>query len=81
LTVPGAVALCREIRACGARGLNVHHSALTRCLARALAAAGLAISVWTVDGPREMRRMVRLVVDNITTRRVDRLLALREEAA
>ncbi len=77
----GAEALCREIRECGARGLNTHHSALTRGLAHALAAAGLSISVWTVDGTNEMRRMLRLAVDNITTRRVDRLLALKEEAA
>jgi glycerophosphoryl diester phosphodiesterase len=80
-TVPGAAALCRLIRDCGARGLNVHHGALSGCLAHALSVAGLAISVWTVDSTREMRRMLRLAVDNITTRRVDRLLALREEAA
>jgi glycerophosphoryl diester phosphodiesterase len=80
-TGPGAASLCRVVRECGARGLNVHHRALSGCLARAFAAAGLAVSVWTVDGTKEMRRMLRLAVDNITTRRVDRLLALREEAA
>ena len=80
-TAPGSSTLCREIRACGARGLNVHHSAITRCLVRALTTAGLAVSVWTVDGEREMRRMLRLGVDNITTRRVDRLIALLQEAA
>lgn len=80
-TATGAARLCRLITECGARGLNVHHRALTRCLSRALAAAGLVISVWTVDRPREARRMVRLGVDMITTHRVDLVLALRQEAA
>ena len=68
---------CASIRACGALGLNAHYLFVTRRLARALSAAGLSVSVWTVDGEREMRRMLRLPVDNITTNRVDTLLALR----
>jgi glycerophosphoryl diester phosphodiesterase len=75
LTGAGARRLARRIRECGALGLNTHYSRLTRRLARVLRAQGLQVSVWTVDNPRAMRRMLRLGVDNITTRRVDTLLA------
>lgn len=77
-TVAGAAALAHKIQACGAQGLNVHHRLITRRLARALAAEGLYLWVWTVDGARRMRRMIRLPVDNITTCRADLLFALRK---
>jgi glycerophosphoryl diester phosphodiesterase len=77
LTATGAAAFARTIRASGALGLNVHHPFITRRLSRSLSAAGLSVSVWTVDGEDEMRRMLRLPADNITTNRVDTLLALR----
>jgi glycerophosphoryl diester phosphodiesterase len=77
LTASGASALARTIRAVGALGLNVHHRFITRRLARSLSADGLSVSVWTVDSARGMRRMLRLPVDNVTTRRVDQMLALR----
>jgi glycerophosphoryl diester phosphodiesterase len=77
LTVPGAAALARTIRACGALGLNAFHPFVTRRLGRSLSAAGLSVSVWTVDSEREMRRFLSMPVDNITTNRVDALLALR----
>lgn len=80
-TRAGAADLARRIRECGARGLNAPHRLVTRRLARALSAAGLVVSVWTVDDERGMRRMMRLPVDNITTRRVDRLLDLRDGGA
>ena len=76
-TAPGAAALARTILACGALGLNAHHLFVTRRLTRVLAKAGLSVSVWTVDGEREMRRFLSIPVDNITTNRVDVLLALR----
>jgi glycerophosphoryl diester phosphodiesterase len=81
LTDAGAAELARRIRESGARGLNVHHRLLTARLARRLRAAGLSVSVWTVDEVARMRRMMRLSVDNITTRRIDTLLALRNGEA
>jgi glycerophosphoryl diester phosphodiesterase len=78
LTAVGAAGFARTVKACGARGLNTHHLFVTRRLARALARAGLSLSVWTVDGEREMHRMLGLDVDNITTNRIDTLLALRD---
>ena len=77
ITAAGAARFAREIKACGARGLNTHHAFVTRTLVRALASAGLSLSVWTVDSEREMRRILDLDVDNITTNRIDALLALR----
>ena len=76
-TAVGAAAFPRVVQSCGALGLNVHHAFITRRLARSLSAAGLAVSVWTVDGEREMRRVLSMPADNITTNRVDVLLALR----
>ena len=80
-TDAGSAELARRIRECGALGLNVHHRLLTARLARCLRAAGLFVSAWTVDDVRRMRRMMRLSVDNITTRRIDTLLALRNGRA
>jgi glycerophosphoryl diester phosphodiesterase len=80
-TAAGAAVLLSRVRECGAVGLNVRHRLLTRGLARRLSAAGLSVSVWTVDDARAMRRMIRLSVDNITTRRIDALLALRDGGA
>jgi len=78
VTATGAAAFARTIRESGAIGLCVHHAFVTRRLARVLSAGGLVVWVWTVDGEREMRRMLHLPVDNITTNRVDTLLALRK---
>jgi glycerophosphoryl diester phosphodiesterase len=78
LTAAGATGLARTIRSCGALGLNAHHAFVNQRLSRSLSAAGLSVSVWTVDGEDEMRRMLRLPADNITTNRVDTLLALRD---
>jgi glycerophosphoryl diester phosphodiesterase len=76
-TAAGAAALVRTIKACGALGLNAHFLFVTRRLAHALTAAGLSVSVWTVDGEPEMRRMLHLPADNITTNRIDTLLTMR----
>jgi glycerophosphoryl diester phosphodiesterase len=76
-TARGAAALARAVGESGARGLNTHHAFVTRKVARAMREAGLQLSVWTVDGERGMRRMLRLGAHNITTNRVDVLLGLR----
>jgi glycerophosphoryl diester phosphodiesterase len=76
-TATGTAAFARIVKANGALGLNAHYLFVTRRLARVFSAAGLSVSVWTVDGEREMRRILHLPVDNITTNRIDTLLALR----
>ncbi len=75
-TRAGAESFARRVRGCGAVGLNTHKAFATSVLAGALARAGLELSVWTVDEEAEMRAILALGPDNVTTRRPDRLLAL-----
>lgn len=42
-------------------------------------AAGLGISVWTVDSPWAMRRVLRTQVDAVITNRAERFIAVRRE--
>jgi len=63
-------------RALGAVGLNMHYKYCGESVVRAAHRAGLLVSVWTVDEPAEMARLLRLGVDNITTRKPDVLREL-----
>ena len=64
-------ALVKTAEALGCAGLNIPYKTAGAKLLEEAHAAGLLVSVWTVDRVRAMRRMVRLGVDNITTRRPD----------
>jgi len=55
----------------GALGINISYRQCTKKLVRAAHASGLLVSVWTVDRRSAMKKMLRLGVDNITTRRPD----------
>jgi len=59
-----------------ALGVNIHHSICSEDLVAEAHKAGLLVSVWTVDRPRAMRKMLRLRVDNITTKKPDKLLEI-----
>ena len=63
-------------KALGAVGLNMPHKRCCKAVVRAARRAGLLVSVWTVDEPAEMARLLRLGVDNITTRHPDVLREL-----
>jgi len=63
-------------KALGALGPNIYYGQCTKKLVRAARAQDLLVSVWTVDSLAAMRRMLRLGVDNITTRRPDALLEI-----
>jgi len=63
--------LVRKAADCGAVGLNIHYRLCTQTLVDKAHAAGLAVSVWTVDNAPAMQKMIRYGVDNITTRRPD----------
>jgi glycerophosphoryl diester phosphodiesterase len=78
LTRSGARAVAGRIVDLGAIGLNTQPRFTSRTLARALSAERLSLSVWTVDRERGLRHSLRLPVDNITTRRIDLALALRD---
>ena len=68
-----AVARIKEL---GGIGLNSHYSHINRAMVAACHEAGLLVSAWTCNGVDEIKRMINCGVDNITTRRPDRLFAL-----
>lgn len=57
----------------GATVLSPHHALVTAELIRAAWAAGLPVTVWTVNKPAEMERLIDLGVDAIVTDYPDRL--------
>ncbi|MCH1638484.1 glycerophosphodiester phosphodiesterase [Paenibacillus timonensis] len=71
---------CDEGRASRCFGLNVPYQLVRPELVDAAKQAGLAVYVWTVSEPEDMRRMAGLGVDSITTRNVAELLAVKNEA-
>ena len=58
-------------KALGAVGLNLSFRFCNPAVMRAARKHGLLVSVWTVDSRADMARMLRLGVDNITTRHPD----------
>ncbi|MCL2300758.1 MAG: glycerophosphodiester phosphodiesterase [Firmicutes bacterium] len=65
----------------GALGPNIHYSNCTEALVKAAHARGLLVSVWTADRRAVMREMLRMGVDNITTRRPDVLRKVMRHAS
>ncbi|MHB1462132.1 MAG: glycerophosphodiester phosphodiesterase [Armatimonadota bacterium] len=61
------VALCEQIVATGAFGLNINYRLLTPTLVDTAKQAGLKLYVWTVDHRADMLSMVGMGVDSITT--------------
>jgi len=61
--------------AAGASALGVSRDYLKPEIVQAAHAAGLKVSVWTVDDPAEMRRYIQMGVDRITSNRPDLLRA------
>jgi len=80
-TTAGARSLAREIAGYGAAGLNTYHRYATPKIARALAEAGLLLSVWTVDSEEGIRAFLAMGADNVTTRRIDLALELAQVQA
>ena len=66
-----AAIMALRAKALGAVGLNMPCKRCSENVMRAARRLGLLVSVWTVDEPEEMARMLRLGVDNITTRHPD----------
>ena len=66
-----AIVMALRAKALGAVGLNMPYRRCGGAVARAARRLGLLVSVWTVDEPEEMARLLALGVDNITTRRPD----------
>jgi glycerophosphoryl diester phosphodiesterase len=59
-----------------ANELGILHTQLTAALVEEAHRSGIVISVWTVDHPEDMKRMIALGVDRITTNYPDRLIRL-----
>jgi glycerophosphoryl diester phosphodiesterase len=59
-----------------ANELGILHTRATPALVEEAHRSGILISVWTVDQPEDMKRMIALGVDRITTNYPDRLIRL-----
>ena len=69
--------LCDKALALGAVGLNMHFSLVTKKLVASAHNKGLLVSVWTVNREEDMRKCLRLGVDNITTKKPLRLVLIK----
>ncbi len=66
-------------RESGIRILAPHRRRITRRLAHQAHRAGLVVVTWTVNGPREMRKMLDLGVDGIMTDWPERMIEVLRE--
>ena len=71
--------ICRIIKENGAVGLNCHHKNVTKKLVEFLHMNNIEVSVWTVDKKEDMKRVLTLGTDNITTRHPSELINMIKE--
>ncbi len=71
--------LCSIIRKNGAVGLNCNHRNVTKRLVEHLHKNNIEVSVWTVDKQEDMKRVLTLGTDNITTRYPSELINMIKE--
>jgi glycerophosphoryl diester phosphodiesterase len=57
----------KQAKDAGFEGVDVQFTGLDLRFTKAVRAAGLDLAVWTVDEVKDMRRMIKLGVDSITT--------------
>lgn len=69
-----AEALAKKAKALGAIGINSHFSTATSSFVSVMHKCGLLVSLWTVDSPHQMKRILKIAPDNITTRKPEILL-------
>lgn len=74
----GTDSYAEKIIALGAIGMNVNFRFVKKKTVKTMHEHSLPVSVWTVDCKRDARRMLSYGVDNITTKRPDKLLQLIE---
>lgn len=68
-----ALAYCEEL---GLVAVHPHHEGIDATFVAAAHERGLAVNVWTVDDPDQMRYLISCGVDGICTNVPDRLVAL-----
>ena len=59
--------------------INLHYSMITEENGRRINEKGLSFSAWTVDDEEEIRRLLKMLIKNITTRQPRLALELRKE--
>lgn len=59
--------------------INLHYSMITEENEKRIRETGLSFSAWTVDDEEEIKRLLKMKIKNITTRRPRLALKLREE--
>lgn len=72
-------ALVEKVKNSGAVGINFNKNNATKKLVNAFHKNGLLVSIWTVDRKRQMKKIISLSPDNITTRHPDELLEIIEK--
>jgi len=73
------LSLAEKVRSSGAIGINFNKKGATKKLVEVFHQNGLLVSVWTVDSEEEMRKILSLSPDNVTTRRPDIMQKLLKE--
>lgn len=68
--------LADKIKDLGACGLNTNFMFVNKTIVKGLHEAGIPVSAWTCNTKRDMKKMLALGVDNITTKRPDKLRTL-----
>ena len=71
-----AKSLVEKLLYLGCIGLNCSYGEISKTIVEVLHENGLLVSVWTVDRKIDMYRMLSLSVDNITSRKPDKLLTV-----
>ena len=71
-----AQTLSGKLKNLGCIGLNCSYGEISKTIVEVLHENGLLVSVWTVDRKIDMYRMLSLSVDNITSRKPDKLLTV-----
>ena len=66
--------LIETIKRFGCIGLNSNYRFCSQKVVEKIHDSGLLVSVWTVDKPEDMKKLIDMGVDNITTKRPDLLL-------
>lgn len=67
------MSLVEKVKNAGAIGINFNKKGASKHLVEVFHNNGLLVSIWTVDRKRQMKKMISLSPDNITTRKPDKL--------
>lgn len=73
-----AAKLAKRIQDCGAVGLNCNFHSATPTIVAAMRKQGLLVSLWTASNEEQLRKILHLHPDNVTTRIPDRVKSVME---